>query len=184
MLMSNLGMAAAPMKVAAIALIAKQFREALDIGTVDKVDMEELFEFRLPKRFKGIDIEILPDTDTILAGAHGISRPDLGYIGLASSVYEGMCTGKGRDKITGAHEFGHLVLHQSGRVMAMRTSKPPEAFRDPEWQANCFAGCFLAPPHMISVLDTAEQVADRFGLSIEAAKIQLRHAQKLKGFQK
>lgn len=88
-----------------------------------------------------------------------------------------------RARFTLAHELGHATLHGDflkgslqGRVpqkLYKRTTLP--AFRDPEWQANRFAGAFLMPDSMMMKClregCSLTKIAQYFGVSIQAAQI-------------
>jgi hypothetical protein len=73
---------------------------------------------------------------------------------LSTRVYQGAVRGRNRDRFTTAHECGHAVLHaneldvinewQRGKVALFRR-EDIVAYRNPEWQANQFAGAVLMP---------------------------------------
>ena len=91
------------------------------------------------------------------------------------TVYDRACAGNGRDRMTVAHELGHVVLIEPCCVNLYRRQGEGklEAFRDPEWQAACFAGELLAPAHLVRGWD-ASAVAAFCGISRKAAEYQLR----------
>src|SRR5690606_3735229 len=72
---------------------------------------------------------------------------------LAQYVYDGMIDGNGRDRFTGAHECCHGLLHLPQIEQVLVDSKLPRLYRrqeipryrDPEWQADAWAGSFLMP---------------------------------------
>lgn len=53
------------------------------------------------------------------------------------------------------------------------TNKKVAAYRDPEWQAKCFAGELLIPAHLM-VGCSIEESVDKCGVSYDAAEIQYR----------
>jgi Zn-dependent peptidase ImmA (M78 family) len=89
-----------------------------------------------------------------------------------------------------AHELGHCVLHtdQLMRLAQMPTDQQAafhrgrgghRPFEDTEWQANAFASALLMPARGIAALQhaygelTDSLIADRFGVSLEAAGYRL-----------
>ena len=99
-----------------------------------------------------------------------------GHIRIKESIYNAACEGKGRDRMTIAHELGHFfTLCLCGFKLERNFRKegcPP--YRDPEWQAKCFAGELLVPAHLVKDL-SPKQIAKQCGVSVDAAKIQYRH---------
>ena len=99
-----------------------------------------------------------------------------GLIRIKESVYNGACEGKGRDRMTIAHELGHFFTLCLCDFKLRRNFKPEECppYRDPEWQAKCFAGELLVPAHLVKNL-SSRQIAKQCGVSVDAAKIQYNH---------
>ena len=95
-------------------------------------------------------------------------------IRLREDVYERACEGRGRDRLTIAHEMGHLVLHNPRGIRLYRSfgGRPVEAYRDPEWQASCFAGELLVPKCLVAGMGAAK-AARLCGVSYDAAAYQL-----------
>lgn len=86
-----------------------------------------------------------------MGGLHGLTDPKTGDMYIREDVYNGACQGKGRDRFTIGHEFAHLLLHDNLVLGLARVDKniKVEIYRDPEWQANVFAGEFLIPTDCI-----------------------------------
>ena len=108
-------------------------------------------------------------------GVHAFWAPQERVMHIRETVYDNACEGKGRDRMTIAHEFGHFLLHTDqypvwGRNMSRENILP---FESSEWQAKAFAGELLLPADQISVSDTAEDLAEKYGVSVEAAEVQL-----------
>lgn len=94
-------------------------------------------------------------------------------IQIKESVYLGACNGNGRDRMTVAHECGHvLLLHHSRLKLARSFDENIPTYRDPEWQAKCFAGELLVPRHLVQGM-TITEVAAKCGVSVQAAAYQL-----------
>ena len=106
---------------------------------------------------------------------HGITFPDRNEIQIRADVYKRACNGSGRDRLTMAHELFHLMQHEKENISFARVGKNRriETFRDPEWQADAFGGELLIPHHLIGGM-TAEERSIKCGVSLAAAKCQLR----------
>ncbi|MAO54953.1 MAG: hypothetical protein CMM61_04555, partial [Rhodospirillaceae bacterium] len=72
-----------------------------------------------------------------------------------------------------SHELGHLLLHQKDRLVLRRGTGAPKAYKDPEWQAKCFAGEFLIAHTLVNQFSSLDEVASAFGVSVPAARVQL-----------
>jgi hypothetical protein len=74
------------------------------------------------------------------------------------------------------------VLMHGGTLNRVTGSKLPVAFRDPEWQANTFAGALLMPEPMVRSARSVQEVIVEFGVTDRAARTRLRisslHSQK------
>ncbi len=106
---------------------------------------------------------------------HGLTYPQEHLLILREDIYEGALNGVGRDRMTAAHELGHLLMH---RNIAFARSAPGvkiRPFESSEWQAKCFSGELLVPAMHASILKgmTAEDVAEACGVSLVAARYQL-----------
>jgi IrrE N-terminal-like domain len=98
---------------------------------------------------------------------------------LSKNTYDAALRGDSRARWTIAHEIGHAVLGHPG--IKYRKSSPTERKRTPEirrheQEAHRFAAEFLAPSHLVdsSKVRTEQELATRFGLSREAARIRLK----------
>ena len=102
-----------------------------------------------------------------------------GHIRIKESVYEGACNGEGRDRMTIAHEIGHyFTLCFCGfRLERNFSGGKVITFRDPEWQAKCFAGELMVPAHLVKGMNEYE-IADQCGISYDAACVQYKHLPK------
>ncbi len=93
---------------------------------------------------------------------------------IKRTVYERACDGKGRDRLTIAHELGHFfTLCIAGfKLQRNFSGQEPKPYEDPEWQANCFAGELLMAAHLIKGMGASE-VEQKCGVSYQAAMTQL-----------
>ncbi|WFU47311.1 ImmA/IrrE family metallo-endopeptidase [Sinorhizobium terangae] len=89
-------------------------------------------------------------------------------------------TGMERDRFTIAHELGHYVLHylwprHNGKSVGAMEARRYGSGRV-EWEANWFAAGFLMPAELfksawVELDGVLGELADRFGVSTEAARI-------------
>jgi Zn-dependent peptidase ImmA (M78 family) len=170
--MTSLSVEATPMSRKQIRSFARQVRMALGLENTLHVDIGTLLEHLMPKAMRGFIYDIRETLD--MGSDHGRARPDDRVIELREDVYNGAIDGEGRDRMTVVHEIGHLLMHQSDRITHRRSFGPPIVYMDAEWQAKAFAGEFLIPVHLVQKFDSALKVAKACGVSIEAARMQLK----------
>ena len=117
--------------------------EVLYFPIVELLDvMTELFD--------DFNYEIVDDS-VLSKKVHADTDIRTGHIRIKESVYEGACNGEGRDRMTIAHEIGHyFTLCFCGfRLERNFSGGRIPAFRDPEWQAKCFAGELMVPAPLV-----------------------------------
>ncbi len=90
-------------------------------------------------------------------------------------LHIGALNGVGRDRMTAAHELGHLLMHKNIAFARAAPGVKIRPFESSEWQAKCFSGELLVPAMHSNVLKgmTAEDVAEACGVSLVAARYQL-----------
>lgn len=127
----------------------------------------DFVEFILPQAIDGFVFGVL-DMHEMGADEHGRTYPSEKAIYLRTDIYERAVNGQGRDRLTLAHEVGHLFLHATGmhREMPSENIRP---FEDSEWQANCFGGELLVPSRFLQRAESPEHVADVCQVSLDAA---------------
>lgn len=136
-------------------------------------------ENALPGLVPDYQFEVLPCSE--MGNKHGETYPSKHLIKIREDVYLRASEGKGRDRLTIAHEVGHLFMHNENNIALCRL-EPNERlkpYEDPEWQANAFGGELLASTYLISGMNASE-VSRKCGVSMDAAKVQLRVAQQFK----
>jgi hypothetical protein len=102
--------------------------------------------------------------------------PSSNTMKISESVYDGACDNNGRDRFTLAHEIGHYFLHRTG-VKLYRSDQPPQAFVNPEWQANYFASELLMPSYLIQGM-SIDEIKCKCKTSYQAAEIAFKNANK------
>ncbi|WP_297202238.1 ImmA/IrrE family metallo-endopeptidase [uncultured Flavonifractor sp.] len=104
---------------------------------------------------------------------HAVYRLNDNCMQIRNSVYIGACEGNGRDRMTLAHEIGHLLLLKHSELNLYRNfDENTPCYCDPEWQAKCFAGELLIPADQVDGM-SVDQVAKKCGVSKQAARYQL-----------
>lgn len=156
----------------AIWMIVRELRTHLGVENELYFNIVAFIENVLPCLLPDFIFEICSKEE--MGNLHGETIPSECKIRLREDVYIGACEGKGRDRLTLAHELGHLLMHDGNSIVFCRlepNGKIP-AFRDPEWQANVFGGELLAPSYLISDL-TEEEIQEECRVSSLCAKRQL-----------
>lgn len=166
----NLSYLMKPMTLKSIRVKAQTVRKSFGYDVDGYVDIVQMLE---TMQDIGINVEILPEQ--IMKEKHGATFPMKNLIQIREDVYNRACDGYARDRMTIAHEIGHLILHVTEDISLARvpdgTAIP--AYCDSEWQANAFAGELLAPHEYIKQLSVKE-ICDKYVVSSSAAEIQLR----------
>lgn len=121
----------------------------------------------------GMDFEIL--TKEEMQDTYGTTNTGSNKMRIREDVYEGAIKGNPRDRFTLCHELGHYFLHQPESISYARGNIP--AYRNPEWQANTFAAELMAPYDLVKNM-SANEIAEKCGMSRQAAEIQYRECQK------
>ncbi len=155
--------------------LTQHFRKILGYKPDEPVDILSVLEHAMPIIFKkdGFDFEIKSKGDMV---DHAYTDPNTGKIYIREDIYELAYNGEGRDRFTIAHEIGHYILHTNPRMARYPRIYPGDdvkPYEDSEWQADAFAGEFLCPCQTIQGM-TPKQVAEKYGVSVPAAKTQLK----------
>ena len=161
------GLYVKPLKLKDIRTICSRVRKLLGIPVDEPIDIVRLLEHKL--HLLGIEFEIVPESE--LEMRHGESLLGQKIIRIREDVYNRACEGHGRDRLTMAHEVGHIILHQKEDIVLTRSEGTIPPYMDPEWQANAFAGELLAPFQYIKHMDILD-ISTQYGVSIEAASVQ------------
>ena len=130
-------------------------------------------ENALPSLIPDFQFEVVPENE--MGNKHGETYPSKNLIRIREDIYLRAAQGEGRDRLTIAHEVGHLFMHDDDAIALCRLA-PNERlkpFEDPEWQADAFGGELLASSYLIKGM-SAWAVAEKCGVSLSAAKVQLK----------
>jgi IrrE N-terminal-like domain len=165
--MSDIVYQAPPRSGENIEYLADAVRQGFGLFDVDFFPVVPFVELGLQHIQPGILFDVVePDLMGVRMGA---VNPLTGAFMLREDVYDGALRDEPRQRFTVAHEAGHAIMHVGtlNRVPAS-TGKVP-TYRDPEWQANRFAGALLMPRHLVRSCQTVQEIMHRFGVSREAA---------------
>ena len=158
--------------------LAKIVRENLRISDALYVPIVPLLDV-LSKLFKKFSYEIVEDSE-LPASIHADTNPLTGHIRIKQSVYDGACSGVGRDRMTIAHEICHFfTLCPFGFQYHRSFAKEVKTFEDPEWQAKCMAGELMIDKDLTKGM-LPNEIAEKCGVSLPAAKYQYMVFQKEK----
>jgi len=170
--MSDVRLEAAPRSKAEIAAIGWKIREQFHL-TEPFLPVAALVEVILPRALGDRFIFTVKDKYE-MGNRHGCVDPSTGELSLREDVYDGLCRGVGRDRFTACHELGHWMLHRGSTLNRVGREKHIPAYRDPEWQANEFSASILMPRPLISRYRSAREIAQDFGVSLDAADYRVR----------
>jgi Zn-dependent peptidase ImmA (M78 family) len=101
--------------------------------------------------------------------------PDERVLRIRESTFLAMNGNNPRARFTIAHELGHMWLrHKRTRhrnISGREIEKIVPTIKRDEYEADRFAGSFLAPAHLADHRLTASQIAQRFIMSLKSAEI-------------
>ena len=127
----------------------------------------------LPILIPDFQFEVVPEAE--MGNKHGETYPSKNLIRIREDIYLRAAAGEGRDRLTVAHEVGHLFLHEDDSIALCRLEPGDKLkpYEDPEWQADAFGGELLASSYLIEGMNSRE-VEKMCGVSADAAKVQLK----------
>lgn len=169
--MSDVRFEASPRSRASIEAIANQMRGLFGLNE-PYLPVPELLEEYLPIAL-GDRYTLTVREKSEMGNRHGFVDPTTGELALRLDVYEGVCSGSGRDRFTACHELGHFFMHR-GNLNRARDDRPIITYRDPEWQAEAFASALLMPAKDVAECTSIAEVVTEFGVSLPAAKVRVR----------
>lgn len=152
--------------------IVRHIKRLTGLENVFYFPIMQFLELVLPTLIPDFVLEVVPVKE--MGNKHGETYPSKNLIRIREDVYHGALAGNGRDRLTIAHEIGHLLLHDDDSIALCRLAPDEKlrAYEDPEWQANAFGGELLASSYLIDGLSVHE-VSRRCGVTEAAASVQL-----------
>ena len=115
----------------------------------------------LPILIPDFQFEVVPEAE--MGNKHGETYPSKNLIRIREDIYLRAAAGEGRDRLTVAHEVGHLFLHEDDSIALCRLEPGDKLkpYEDPEWQADAFGGELLASSYLIEGMNSREVEKDR-----------------------
>jgi Zn-dependent peptidase ImmA (M78 family) len=161
-----------PMSRNSIRNLVALIREQVGLADERYFPVVEFLELGLPQLDESFIYEVVSKED--MGDQYGVTYPEKKMIVLREDVYDRAVAGVARDRFTIAHEIGHYIMHRPGRIEFARENRkgPIVPYKNPEWQANTFAGELLAPPNIIKKL-SPQEIAKYCGVSLKVGEIQL-----------
>lgn len=158
-----------------ITFITQYLRKQLRCDSNSPLNILAILEYAMPELSENFNYSIKQQKDMRI-NAHAYTDPQTNEIVIREDIYERARLGEGRDRFTIAHEIGHYILH-SNEVVALTRVYPDEKikpYEDVEWQADAFAGELLCPSSALTPNLTIDEIADKYGVSRQAASAQKR----------
>lgn len=175
--MRVLSLAAPPISRATLRLMAKKIRKNLGVDGEPYFPIIEVMEHPTILDAIAPGFDFLIGEEREMGENHGLTRPRAKEIWIRSDVYEGAFEGRGRDRMTMAHELGHAILH-ADLPMNRRMVKEVKAYEDPEWQAKAFAGELMIDMNFLNTFSSVYEACLAFGVSQDAFQTQVRAAER------
>lgn len=150
---------------------ARQFRKRVYLEDELYFPIVETLDV-MTEIFDGFNYEIV-ENNVLPENRHADTDIITKHIRIKESVYEGACNGLGRDRMTIAHEIGHYytICVCGFKLTPNFNNTEIITFRDPEWQAKCFAGELMVASHLVKGMNEYE-IVQHCGVSYEAAHMQ------------
>ena len=136
----------------------------------------DFLEHGLCEIVRGFYYDVHPN-GTLQDNARALAYPDKACILVEDSVYSGACADIGKDRMTIAHEIGHIILHRGIPLARRYEAQPFEIYKNSEWQGDVFAGELLSPIASITGMTTFK-IVDKYKTSYSAANAQIRALEK------
>lgn len=162
-----MNIAAEPMSRRKIREMTRKLRELLGFDTQTFFPIVHFIEWILANPEDGVELEIVEPSE--MEDMYGVTNTGKNVMRIRSDVYERAVKGNPRDRFTLCHELGHYFLHQPDSMSYARGEIPK--YRQPEWQANTFAGELMAPYHLVNEM-SIDEIMENCGMSRQAATIQ------------
>lgn len=171
--MSDLKVSAPPVSRGGLRVQAQRLRSVVGLANRPLVPVAELLENGILDLIApGFEWDVVEHK--LLRSEHGLTLIQEKLILIREDVYDRAVEGHGRDRLTIVHELAHATLHSGVALARQQPGVTIPRYRCPEWQANCFAGEFLVDYRQFEDGMDADDIAQEFGVSNDAADFQLR----------
>lgn len=168
-----MNVSALPLSRQKISNITNELRKVLGYENQPYFPIVHFIEWVLANPESGMDFEIVDENE--MQNMYGTMNTGRNVMTIREDVYKRAVEGNPRDRFTLCHELGHYLLHQPECISYARGDVP--TYRNPEWQANTFAAELMAPRGLVKDM-TIEEIAQKCGMSYQAAAIQYRECRR------
>ncbi|WP_375679996.1 ImmA/IrrE family metallo-endopeptidase [Bartonella sp. AP7XZML] len=148
-------------------------RKELKLLDYQAFPVMDFAEYILPTMRPGYCLHIADEEE--LGNVGGLTDPQGKFIVLREDIYKDAYDDNGRARFTVAHELGHLFLHTNLPFQRVIDSHEIPVYRSAEKQANQFAAELLMPRSGMSRFKTPREVANFYGVSLQAAEIRINY---------
>ena len=166
---------AEPIQRAELRSLAKAIRKIFQIEDRLYIPVITILEKVMPLLFHNFSYEYVPKEE-FPNKKHGETDIVNHIIRIREDVYYGAINGNGRDRMTVMHEISHYLLLVICGIKFERNFEDSDVitYKDPEWQAKALAGEIMCPHDIITSL-SPDEIAEKCGISLQAARYSLNH---------
>ena len=166
---------AEPIQRTELRSLAKVIRKILQVEDRLYIPVITILEKVMPLLFPNFSYEYVPKEE-FPDKKHGETDIVNHIVRIREDVYYGAIDGNGRDRMTVMHEIAHYLLLVICGVKFERNFENTDVitYQDPEWQAKALAGEIMCPHELIKSF-SADEVAEKCGVSLPAARYNLSH---------
>lgn len=174
----------APTSSKQLKLYAKNIRNLFKCKTLKFPIIDILEDMQNNEKFFDFEYQILEDQNVIFSDGE-LAKYDFSTntLFIKESQFDGACCDDPRCRFTLTHELCHFFLMTVTGRHPKESEEKPEAYKDPEWQANALAGYILVPPEETSSM-SIEEIENNCCVSPECATYaiykRVREAKKVK----
>lgn len=159
----------APTSSKQLKLYAKNIRNLFKCKTLKFPIIDILEDMQNNENFFDFEYQILDDQNVIFSDGE-LAKYDFSTntLFIKESQFDGACCDDPRCRFTLTHELCHFFLMTVTGRHPKESEEKPEAYKDPEWQANALAGYILVPPEETNTM-SIEEIENNCCVSPECA---------------
>ena len=167
------GVRVKPTSRAKLQEFAKLIRHVLKLESLLYFPVVHFLEF-LQRSDDDFEFQIV-ENDKLPKRMFACYNPFEGIVYITEKIYKMANDGNGFARWTILHECLHHLLHRDQlAALARQDNEPHKPYEDSEWQADALTCELLMPIEMINADMTEEEVAEKFGVSPQAARNRLK----------
>lgn len=137
----------APTNTHQLKVYAENIRNLFNCKSLKFPIVDVLESMQNNENFLDFEYQILDDNNKIF-GEGELAKYDFltNTLFIKESQFDGACCDDPRCRFTLTHELCHFFLMTVTGRHPKESEEKPQAYKDPEWQANALAGYLLVPP--------------------------------------